>query len=990
MENDADLVSPRYGVAKLASVFEERMNSPTEEVTKIDAPRRRASSLYSPKTIGPLKDGSSTRPSPPPLSPGPPQLPPHVRPGYKPPSLTSPAIKPSPLAKIVPGYADIGMQTRVPENTSIAIQTIVPEGTNTGTWPSTAEALGTDMSTQTQVPENKNTPTQMEVAEDRSTSTQTDLFESPAIATQTGRPETGYMGTQTIVPESLNTGMQTSPFEPTEVATQTEPFSPSLKTIFALGQSALEKLKRPSWPIYEKVKNNKEGTVVDDADLDDTSTLVEEELPVQLFGTGEFSDPILRALQLQDSVDASRVDSKIAIKERRDTGLALSRATQRWLRQHEPGQRQWPSKDMDSPCAVCHATREDAARSVLDRNLGFCSSLNLKYNDSEQYAWSLGHRYVVVEKQYWRLRSDQLPAEVWASRLLRKHTKVPTPAVAAAWKEGHVAITITERARGRPLAELWESYSGTRRQSVAKQIARCVRQWRRITSPAMSALDGGPCLWVDDAGQDERTIFYSDAAYRDFVRGKLVSRGWDKLMAQMTVDLMPTCQPFVFTHGNLTLDNIFVHEGRVVAITGLGRAAYLPSWAESLATHNVYGQAEREWKEILFRYIGSEGVKTYYDIYEELLGETDNTITKKKTEAIQQKLRVLLAEKTARETAGLEHKNVETSKKEGAEVESLEQTTKGKGTEGSDNADKETTRKDKRRSKRPANIVIMANAGTQTEQGPRDKIIVGLTESDRLSKKPIPKPRRTLAFHGLPFSPQTVKNRSRASVFHPAGDTLASQVYPGGFHILEKKDEIGEYCAIRAIFDSLVAQLPERKGAMSFHDLKLQWDEVKQTAGFEEKQTRKHHFVERLGKTLGRWAMNRPDPMDLCLGCILIDGREWIDGGDDGVPWSDAVIWITTVNAGGKLFFNNADDFRGLRPSRRKLSDPSLSPTFQASPTVLNHVDNSNDGIGEDHKVDKGTGSSEVGNSQDGHRANTDDSASWNHVRNVVFQILEV
>jgi hypothetical protein len=81
---------------------------------------------------------------------------------------------------------------------------------------------------------------------------------------------------------------------------------------------------------------------------------------------------------------------------------------------------------------------------------------------------------------------------------------------------------------------------------------------------------------------------------------------------------MPGSQPFVFTHVNLTLNNIFVNEGHVSSIVGLDRCAFLPVWAESLATHFAYGTHEREWKETLFRYIAYPEIKTYWNVCQEL------------------------------------------------------------------------------------------------------------------------------------------------------------------------------------------------------------------------------------------------------------------------------------------------------------------------------------------------------------------------------------
>ncbi|KAI0176921.1 hypothetical protein BJ166DRAFT_599394 [Pestalotiopsis sp. NC0098] len=532
------------------------------------------------------------------------------------------------------------------------------------------EAVGRrDGSAQTNpVPERKDRSTQANIAP---------YYESKAVETTRTSKTTSSAQTDAVTeseiistPSEPHSPTSQKVDEPESISTSTqkdEPFSPR-KFVTNFGLSSFDKIKRSlSWPINKTIIDD------DDADsVDDASTIVEEEVPIRLFGNGEPVDPVLKAFQLQDSVDASL--DKFSPTNERNKGLALSKATLRWLREHEPGQRQWVGSESDSPCAVCHATREDAARSVMDGQLGFCSSLNLKYNDSEQYAWSFGSRYIVREKQYWNLKPSQLPAEVWASRLLNKYTKVPTPAVVAAWKEGHVAITIVERAKGQSLAEVWNSMPEARRTSVAKQVAGHVHDWRHMKTNKIAALDGGR-LFRDDVGKDtgaEKAPIKDDAQYRAFVQEKIVAQGWQQRIAEMAVELIPACQPFVFTHGNLTMDNIFVREGRVAAITGLGRAAYLPVWAESLELHQAYGEAEREWKEMLFKYIGTEGVKPYYNVYEELM-QADEAAIKDKAEAMPNKLADLLSTKRAEEKAEQEAREKEIAEQAEKAAEAAEQ-----------------------------------------------------------------------------------------------------------------------------------------------------------------------------------------------------------------------------------------------------------------------------------------------------------------------------
>lgn len=193
---------------------------------------------------------------------------------------------------------------------------------------------------------------------------------------------------------------------------------------------------------------------------------------------------------------------------------------------------------------------------------------------------------------------------------------------------------------------------------------------------------------------------------------------------------------------------------------------------------------------------------------------------------------------------------------------------------------------------------------------------------------------------GQPFTPRTVAARRRASVFQAGADTHAARVYPNGFNVLEKKRTSGEgvQCALRAIYDSFAAQCPERRGEMSLRDLGLAFDESSRAQHRDARRT--YHFIEKLGRTLRVWGENRASPLDVRLGCVLIDGREWVDseadggGSGDGVlPDGVKILFITTVNSNGALTYNVSDDFRGLMPSRRSLSGgpPRGSPTVEMS-----------------------------------------------------------
>ncbi|KAK8027669.1 hypothetical protein PG991_004725 [Apiospora marii] len=318
----------------------------------------------------------------------------------------------------------------------------------------------------------------------------------------------------------------------------------------------------------------------------------------------ENTNPHAKALDIQVRAQ----DYPRCVWSRQD---ALQRATASWL--HDSNQRRVFEPE-NAPCVVCHASPSDLVTTVLEPDLGFSSSLILQYNDLENYAWSFGRKYVVRERQDWTLHPARLPAEVEAARLLRRRpetagkTPVPVPEVVAAWKEGQVAIAITERARGRTLAEAWDGLGMEERESYARQVGGYVARWRAIRSPNMQGIDGGTVIKFDHlpgGGEDGRRPMRFDTAeqYKERLREELGAIEADDVKPQIdeALELLPDPEPFTLTHGYLDLDHVFVDAGRVTAIVGWSRAAYLPVWAEYLGLCTGYDGRHREWKELVLR-----------------------------------------------------------------------------------------------------------------------------------------------------------------------------------------------------------------------------------------------------------------------------------------------------------------------------------------------------------------------------------------------------
>ncbi|KAK8088555.1 hypothetical protein PG997_003516 [Apiospora hydei] len=386
---------------------------------------------------------------------------------------------------------------------------------------------------------------------------------------------------------------------------------------------------------------------------------------------------------------------------------ALKRATAEWLRESNPGRRAF-GQDLE-PCVVCHADPADLADTVLVPGIGFSRSLTLQYNDLENYAWALGRRYVVRERLDWDLHPERLPAEVEAAYLLQcwpetAAGRVPVPEVVAAWKEGHVAITIMERARGRTLAEVWHTLGQAERERYA-------RQWAHVPG-------GG------DVGKSPMR-FDTVAEYKKMLKEELMVLGKNlKEEVREALEHMADPGPFTLTHGYLDLDHIFVDDRNVTAIVGWSRAAYLPVWAEHLGLCIGYDSPpHREWKELLLRnmpggcYYGKAPLELFKG-YLDLRGRNRETQLKREGEALARQCEEegcdwMVEERGKKDPVRAAPKRSESSARRARLLEEERQRTLEKGAEELERAKKEKEEKQMTGAEPGAEITITTADGAE-------------------------------------------------------------------------------------------------------------------------------------------------------------------------------------------------------------------------------------------------------------------------------------
>ncbi|KAI1461802.1 hypothetical protein F4805DRAFT_413378 [Annulohypoxylon moriforme] len=254
-------------------------------------------------------------------------------------------------------------------------------------------------------------------------------------------------------------------------------------------------------------------------------------------------------------------------------------------------------QDICPACTTPYCTALDS--------LPFKGSLRLSYNDPETHTWSIGDKYVLTESI-----DDEGPEQtqvpiVRATQLL-KRSKVPVPNVLAGWKENGRIITISEKAEGERLYDIWWDLDQDQRETIAKEVARHIDRWRACVADSISSLSGGP-VWGHDhlfgTRHEGFGPFEDDEQLWGHIHAKLREKNVNETVIETLKDYMPESAPCLLTHGDVSSYNVLIRDGRVSAILGADRMARLPAWAEYVAAHFCCCKEDEQWKAMLTRHM---------------------------------------------------------------------------------------------------------------------------------------------------------------------------------------------------------------------------------------------------------------------------------------------------------------------------------------------------------------------------------------------------
>ena len=230
------------------------------------------------------------------------------------------------------------------------------------------------------------------------------------------------------------------------------------------------------------------------------------------------------------------------------------------------------------------------------------SGVQLLHRSCNRRVWSLGSSVILKESPH-----DSPSETPWDEKAvldyIAQRTDIPVPRVISEWVDGdNLHFILREKMPGEPLDALWPSLSWAQKERIADQTAAHLAKLRRLHAPYMGRLNRQPLvdqLLFNLIYPEPQGPFVSDdelwAAVVATLPGQINPKALDRLRA-----LMPPCEPFTFTHGDLSMGNIIVLDDRVSGIIDWEWSGFAPVWWEYAKFRAGCPRwIDRDWYELL-------------------------------------------------------------------------------------------------------------------------------------------------------------------------------------------------------------------------------------------------------------------------------------------------------------------------------------------------------------------------------------------------------
>ena len=259
-----------------------------------------------------------------------------------------------------------------------------------------------------------------------------------------------------------------------------------------------------------------------------------------------------------------------------------------------------------APCTACSWSAERQQRSLYN------SHVKLFYSMGDRGAWSLGNRIILKERDFAESNN-----EIVNCRFLSQSTTLPVPEIIEHWNEVGRSFILSRRVPGQTLEAAWPSLSPDDRERIAIQTAAYLKQLRLIQSSRMQCLEGKPiysALLFRDHMLPHGPFATDEEFWQDFEQQlhHLPQRAQDKIRERL-----PPCQPYTFTHNDLAMVNIIVHDGNLAAIIDWEVSGFFPVWWEYALCQIGHSPEDKAWKDLLRKYMQphEEAAQLYKDLF---------------------------------------------------------------------------------------------------------------------------------------------------------------------------------------------------------------------------------------------------------------------------------------------------------------------------------------------------------------------------------------
>ncbi|KAI2626616.1 kinase-like domain-containing protein [Hypoxylon sp. NC1633] len=201
--------------------------------------------------------------------------------------------------------------------------------------------------------------------------------------------------------------------------------------------------------------------------------------------------------------------------------------------------------------------------------------------------------------------------------------KIPIPKLHCAFRDDKNRVTyiVMEKIDGQPLSDTWSEGSRKEKDGLLAQLKAIWEDLRalekpagkRITDGAVCAADGGKLhdhrIW-NAAGEKGLGPFLNEAEFNLFLRNGVSTidpiidpekKAEIQKLIEMHTESEERKMKTVFTHGDVSLSNILVKEGKVVGIVDWEMAGWYPQYWEyttAMNTHYIKG-----WREEIGRFL---------------------------------------------------------------------------------------------------------------------------------------------------------------------------------------------------------------------------------------------------------------------------------------------------------------------------------------------------------------------------------------------------